>query len=70
MAQFVYVTALKGPSPQVWHTAQTSSGKAKPTLAAHDLTDEQALLSLDQLVKLFPPPPKEENDDPPSPAQG
>lgn len=70
MTKFVYVTSPRGPSPQVWHTEQTHNGKAKPTLASHDLTDEQAQLTLDELVKLFPPPPKETDDDPTSPNQG
>lgn len=38
---FVYVNGLHGPEGQIWYDKQTDgNGKAKPTLAIHELKDD------------------------------
>lgn len=53
----VYVTGLRGPVPEKWPVIlRDMNGKPKPYLALHTLTPEQAKLSLDELMVIFPPP--------------
>jgi len=59
--RFVWLAGPKGPTPQLWHhrNVGVDSANAKPifdVLRSHDLTPDQAELSLDELAVLFPAP--------------
>ncbi len=49
----IYVMGIKGPSARVIRNGAKTT--LKP-LASHDLTPEQAQLTMAQLIDLFPPP--------------
>lgn len=56
MAELVYRRTIKGIAGEIWHVPQRHNDKPKETLARHALTDEQALMRIDELRQLFPPP--------------
>ena len=53
---FVWISGLKGPSPQIWAEDQIDSitGKSKPTLFKIKLTAIDQILSLDRLAEKYP----------------
>lgn len=55
----VWYPGLRGPSIHKCYEslpADVSTHKTLEYLQAHNLTEEQAKLSLDELAKIFPPP--------------
>jgi hypothetical protein len=55
MTKLVWLQGLKSPEAQVWHLDKhTKDGKDIPTLAVHELTDEETELSIEQLVVKYP----------------
>lgn len=56
MMKFVYVSGMRGPTPELWHDVPTTGAgvpRATP-LQSHELEDRYAHLSLNQLSVLFP----------------
>ena len=53
---FVWITGLRGPSPQLWANEQydSTTGKSKPTLLKIKLSESDQLLSLDRLAEKYP----------------
>lgn len=68
---FVWQRGLKGPRPSIWHVPQTVAVKPITPLQSHDLTEDEAAMTIDQLAVKYPfvdrakPEPKVELNPPP-----
>lgn len=54
MINFVWITGLNGPEPQIWYTDQTRDGKPVPTLQKHEINEAEAALGLKVLAMVYP----------------
>lgn len=55
MTKFVWLAGLKSPEAQVWYLDKhTKDGNDIPTLAVHELTEEETELSIEQLAVKYP----------------
>lgn len=57
MPKLVYLQGLKGPAPQLWQDDSVlgvTGEKTYPVLQEHKITEKEAELSLDELMKIYP----------------
>lgn len=60
---FVWTSGLRGPTPEKWpESLKAANEKDTVTLAKHQLSCEEEILSLDALATLYPPPVAKEDE--------